>query len=209
MFVAPASDDVLHALGDKVVHGLSRAVVLARNDLADYRAMRPDWVAASTERGLASWIHDRIWHHLLGQVDGIDDVSVVDQEPTRELYVGITYRLRVKRHHIDGQVNTYPTQSALDFLGQGGTMPIPTMEEVNLIAGYEWDREERAMGAPLLSLRNGQSNIVWVIELPEVGEQGGDGGAVVRPIVPDPTGPIVDLPGIEVRRDGSKGEEPE
>lgn len=207
MFVAPESDVVLHALGDKVVNGLSRAVVLGRNDLADYRALRPSWVAASSERGLANWIHDRIWNHLLVQVDGLNDVTILDREPRREVFVGVTYRVRVKRHHTDGQVSSYPTEEALDFFGQEGTPPIPTMEEINLIAGYEWDREARAMGAPLLSLRNGRSNVLWMVELPEVGEQGG--GTVVRPTVPGPSGPTVDLPGIDVRRDGSKDKEPE
>ncbi len=108
MFDAPEP----HALGDKVVHGLSRAVTLGRNDLADYRAIRPGWVASSSERGLASWIHDRIWYHLVAQVDGIDEVTIVDQEPTREMYVGVTYRVRVKRHHTDGTVNSYPTPTA-------------------------------------------------------------------------------------------------
>ncbi len=64
------------------------------------------------------------------------------------MYVGVTYRVRVKRHHTDGMVNSYPTLTALDFFGQRGTLPIPGLEEINLIAGYEWDREERAMGAP-------------------------------------------------------------
>ena len=208
MFAAPEPDAVLADLGDKVVHGVSRAVLLARADLANYRAIRPGWVASSSERGLANWIHDRVWDHLLVQVDEIEEVAVVDQEPTREFYVGVKYRVRVKRHHTDGLVNSYPTQTALDFLGQGGTLPIPTLEEVNLIAGYEWDREERSMGAPLLSLRQGRSNVIWSVELPEVGEQG-EGGAVVRPIVPGPTGPVIGLPGVDVRRDGSKGKEPE
>jgi hypothetical protein len=114
----------------------------------------------------------------------------------------------VKRHHTDGTVNSYLTSKALDFFGQGGTIPIPTMEEINLIAGYEWDREARTMGVPLLSLRNGRSNILWSVELPEVGEQGA-GGTVVRPVVPGPTGPTIDLPGVEIRRVGSKGKEPE
>jgi hypothetical protein len=206
MFLAPEPDVVLRGLGDKVVDSLSRAVVLGRRDLAEYRSSFPGWVADASERGLANWIHDRIWSHLLVQVQGIEEVSIVDKEPTREMFVGTTYRMRVKRHHIDGQVNSYPTPTALDFFGQGGTLPIPTLEEVNLIAGYEWDREERAMGVPMLSLRNGQTNIIWSVELPEVDEQG-EAGIVVRPIVPGPTGPTVGLPGIDVRRDRSRGQE--
>jgi hypothetical protein len=80
--------------------------VRGRNGLAGYRAIRPSWVGSSSERGLASWIHDCIWDHLL------------------------------------------------------------------------------------------------VIELPDIGEQGEEGGAVVRPTVPGPTGPVIVLPGIDMRRDG-------
>lgn len=208
MFDAPEPASVLQDLGDKVVYGLSRSVALGRNDLGMYRSANPGWVADASERGLANWIHDRVWAHLLVQVDGIEEVAIVDREPMREMYVGTKFRVRVKRHHTDGLVSTYPTQTALDFLGQGGTLPIPTLEEISLIAGYEWDREERMMGVPLLSLRNGRTNIIWSVELPEVGEQG-DGGTVVRPTVPGPIGPIVGLPGINVRRDGSQGKEPE
>lgn len=64
------------------------------------------------------------------------------------------------------------------------------------------------MGAPLLSLRAGRSNILWMVELPDIGEQGEDGGTVVRPTGPGPTGPVIGLPGIDMRRDGSN-EEPE
>lgn len=205
MFFTPEPSEVLNALGDKVVYGLSRAVTLGRTDLGTYRASFPGWVASHTERGLANWIHDRIWSHLLPQVEGLDEVSVVDQEPSREIFVGTMYRLRVKRHHLDGSVSNYPTSTALDFFGQGGTMPIPGLEEISLIAGYEWDREARAIGVPLLSLRNGQSNILWSVELPEIGEQGG--GQVIRPIVPGPSGPRVELPGVGLRRDGSSNTE--
>lgn len=181
------------------MHGLSRSVVLGRDDYAEYRQLRPGWVAQQSERGLANWIHDRVWAHLLVQLDGVDQVDMVDKEPRREVFVGTTYRIRVKRHHLDGSVSCYPTTAALDFLGQGGTLPIPTLEEVKLIAGYEWDREERAMGVPLLSLRKGRENIIWSVPLPEVDEQG-HGGTVVRPVTPEPTGPVINLPGIDLRR---------
>jgi hypothetical protein len=188
------------------VHGLSRAGGQGRDDLALYRKTFPGWVAQECERGLANWIHGRVWAHLLKQLDGIKEVSIVDRELTREIYVGTRYRVRVKRHHLDGLVNSYPTTTALDFLGQGGTLPIPTLEEINLIAGYEWDPEERAMGVPLLSLRKGRKNIIWSVPLPEADELG-EGGTVVRPVTPEPTGPVVSLPGIDVRR--PRSQEPE
>lgn len=75
-------------------------------------------------------------------------------------------------------------------------MYIPSLEEINLIAGYEWDKETRDMGRALLSLRADQSNIIWVTNLPDAGEHGGS-GVVVQPTVPQPTGPTINLPGID------------
>ncbi len=208
MFYVPEPEEVLCDMGEKSVYAMSRSVALGRDDLADLRRIRPRWVATSSERGLANFIHDRIWDHLLGQVDDIPEVSIVDREPTREMFVRTKYRLRVKRHHLDGQVSSYPTQTALDFFGQGGTLPIPTLEEINLIVGYEWDRDERAMGGPLLSLRNGRDNILWIHPLPAIDERDGD-GPDLPPVVPGPTDPIVELPGIDMRRRRSAEQEQE
>lgn len=206
MFSAPEPGEVLDDLGDKVVHSLSRSVRLARSDLDEYRQLKPGWVAESSERGLANWIHDRVWKHLIEALEGIDGVNVRDREPTREVTVGIRFRLRVKRHHQDGRVSSYPTDTALAFFEQEGrTMYIPSLEEINLIAGYEWDAEARAMGGPLLSLRAGQSNIIWVTDLPDAGEQG-SGGVAVQPTVPKPTGPKIDLPGVDRVRKQTEGE---
>ncbi|HEX6755505.1 MAG TPA: hypothetical protein VF109_06120 [Mycobacteriales bacterium] len=60
----PSSEEVLDGLDDKMVTGLSRAVVLAARDLRQYRLTFPQWVSQSSERGLANWIHDRIWWHV-------------------------------------------------------------------------------------------------------------------------------------------------
>lgn len=202
MFCAPVPADVCRDLGDKVIRAFSRAVSLTREDLSKYRATFPGWVADHCERGLAGWIHDRLWAHVLAEFQDIDEVTIVDREPLRELYVGIKYRVRVKRHHSDGRVASYPTQEALDFFDQG---QLPGMELVRLIAGYEWDREQRSMGTPLLSLRDGMHDIVWIHPLPEVDEQG---GTVVRPVMPGPTGPVIGLPGIDVRHDETSGDTP-
>lgn len=192
MFRAPTSSEVLTDLGDKIVFGIGRAVRRTRNDLAEYRDVRPGWVASSSERGLASWIHDRLWVHLMVQVEGIAEVAVIDEEPTREFYVGVRYRLRAKRHDHEGGVNSYPTTTALDFYGENQTIPIPTLEEVRLTAGYEWHREEREIGVPLLALHNSRAKVVWTVELPEP-EDGQGGGEVVAPMTPRPTGPTFDF----------------
>lgn len=114
----------------------------------------------------------------------IPEVSFVDQPPTRELYVGIRYRLRVKKHGIEGHVSTYLTQGALDFLEQEPAA-LDGLEEVRLIAGYRWDAELREIGAAVISLRDGSDHLVWMHELDEPAD-----GAVVStmPILP-PTGP--------------------
>lgn len=209
MFSTLDPDIVLAHLGDKVVHAFSRSVHLTREDLATYRSFAPGWVAMSSERGLASWIHDRMWTHAVGLVEGVDGVAVVDKEPTREIFVGTRYRIRLKRHQDDGAVSMYPTPTALDFLGQGGEVPLPGLEEVCLIAGYEWNREARQIGVAVLSLRSSGENIVWVVELPTVGELG-DGGQVVRPTVPGPTQPTVSVLGGAAqtpRTEGTAGSE--
>ena len=70
--------------------------------------------------------------------DGVREVSFVDRPPTREIYVGTRYRLRVKKHDIDGAIATYLTQGALDFLEQEPAT-FDGLEEIRLIAGYGWD----------------------------------------------------------------------
>jgi hypothetical protein len=53
-------------------------------------------------------------------IDGLG-VSIIDidQESTREIFVGTRYQTRLGRHRLDGAVSTYPTPTALDFLGAG------------------------------------------------------------------------------------------
>lgn len=207
MFRAPTADEVRTDLGDKIVLGIGRAVRHTRKDLAEYREVRPGWVATSSERGLASWIHDRLWVHLMIQVEGIADVAVVDEEPTREFYVGVCYRIRAKRHDHDGGVNSYPTTSALDFYGEQQTIPIPTLEEVRLTAGYEWHRDTRTIGVPLLALHNSRTKVVWTVELPEP-DDGDGGGEIVTPTMPRPTGPTLDY-GTRVSGPDSEAQERE
>ena len=199
----PAAEQVLADLGDKPVAALATAMGLARDDLSTYRSTFPAWVAEASERGLASWIHDRVWYHLSALVDEIDDVVLLDREPTRELWVKTTYRVRIKRHHVDGRVSTYPTQTALEFLAQGaGQLRIEGLEEVHLIAGYLWDRDVREVGDPVLSLRDG--NVIWIERLLQ--PNAGTGGAPVPlPTTPEPTMPTIDVTVIEPAEDDEAG----
>lgn len=188
----PSSGQVFEDLGDKVLEAIDGAVGRARADLTEYRTARPSWVAQHSERGLASWIHDRLWFHLAALLDPVDSVAVVDKEPTREFGVGINYRLRVKRHHDDGAVSTYPTLGAVEFMAQEPQLSIDGMESVHLIAGYYWDRDARDVGPAVISLRDGQDHIIWIEPITAYG--GGEAlGGADRPVIPTPTRPNIDV----------------
>ena len=187
----PSSDEVLEALGDKVTDALSRSALLAKEDLLEYRRLRPAWVAAHSERGLANWIHDRQWDHLVALLTGVAGVSFVDKEPVRDIWVGITYQLRIKRHHWDGRVSIYPTQAALDFLAQPATQgTLEGLDEVHLIAAYRWVKELRDIAAGVLSLRDGLDRRIWEIELPLPGAP--SAGITPLPVSPTPTAPTIE-----------------
>ncbi|MER5196441.1 hypothetical protein ACWD3J_22945 [Streptomyces sp. NPDC002755] len=187
--------DVLSGLGDKVIAGLARAVARTREDLAAYRESHLSWVSDSSERGLANWIHDRLWRHVCAEFDGHSGIGLSDREPTREITVGVNYRLRVKRHRLDGKVSSYATQTALEFYAQGVQEAFPGLEEVRLIAGYEWDADARSMGDAVLSLRDGEEDVIWLITLPEADTgMAGVPARPIRPTEPEPALPIIDLP---------------
>ncbi|WP_143021357.1 hypothetical protein [Prauserella marina] len=180
----PSEDEVREDLGDKVMEGFSYAVDHTRADLAEYRGIRPDWVSQHSERGLANWLHDRLWQHLIVALDPLPEVHVTDGGVTRELTVGHRYRLRAKRHDEAGMVQTYPTQTALAFMLQRPEEPtFEGFEEVRLLVGYAWDRETRNVGAGLLSLRADREKIIWQIELPP-SQSGGIAPPVGTPLPP-------------------------
>lgn len=188
----PDSRLVLGALGDKVTDALSRSALLAKADLLEYRRQHPAWVAAHSERGLANWIHDRQWDHLMILLTGVEGVSIVDKEPIRDIYVGLNIHVRVKRHHFDGRVSTYPTQAALDFMNQSPFIQdtLDGLEQIHLIAGYHWEKEVRDVTAAVLSLRDGIDKVIWMIELPLPDESGSEISPI--PVVPTPKPPVID-----------------
>lgn len=161
----PEAGAVLEGLGEKFVHGLGRAVYLTRTDLTIYRQQHPDWLPRHGERGLANWIQDHLWFHVTAQLDDGDGVVVRDQGVYREVTVSDSYRLRLKRHDPVGNISTYPTQSAIEFLEQPQGQ-LPGMELIHLIAGYEWDRENREILRGVISLRD-RDDVRWVAALPE------------------------------------------
>ena len=164
----PEFEQVAEELGEKVVDGFAEAVRQTRADLADYRLEHPRWVADHGERGLANWLHDRLWAHTREIFDAIPGTVLHEVGPTREVLVKSRYRVRIKRHHMDGAVSNYLTASALAFFEEPVVQfTLDGLGEVRLIAGYEWDREVRKMGRAVLSLRDGQHNVIWLEELPE------------------------------------------
>ncbi|MEV4119482.1 hypothetical protein [Micromonospora sp. NPDC049645] len=194
----PSADEVFDDLGDKVLNAISAAVALTKVDLARYRQAEPGWVASQSIRGLANWIHDRLWFHLTDKLDNVPGVTLVDEEPIRELWVGTKYRLRAKRHREDdGHVSTYPTQAALDFLSQ--VQPaLEGLERVHLITGYEWNSDSREMGAAVISLRDGKENVIWYEKLSPSAAAGSTTRFPV-PSQPGPTPPVIEVEGAAER----------
>lgn len=115
-------------LGDKVVDALVGSIRSTKADLEEYRQVLPQFAYEQSARGLAGWIHDRIWRHVLRGLDDVDQVSFVDNGPTREVYVGTLYKMRFKRHDSAGLIRNYPTPGALalwDAAAEGGATATP------------------------------------------------------------------------------------
>lgn len=186
------SEEVVAALGAKVIEALAAAIPRTRLDIARYRSYLPDIVATSSSRGLANWFHDRVWHHVVSELQDNDDVVIVDKGPVREITVAGTYRVRIKRHDRKGRVSTYPTQTALDFLSQPSEqLVLDGLAQIRLIAGYQWNSTTHEVGPAVLSLRDGMDNVLWMVELPE----SDDGASVVHITHPlPPAAPKIEFP---------------
>lgn len=133
---------VLEELGEKVMEAFAGAVDAARDDLRIYREVLPDVATQSSARGMANWIHDRVWHHARRLLDSVDDAVCYERGPFREVIVKDRYRIRLKRHRPPASVATFPTQTALDFMEQpDGQRVLAGMEQLRLICGYVWDAD--------------------------------------------------------------------
>lgn len=151
-------------------------------------------------RCLANLIHDRIWARLVAAVDGNPDIETVDREPFREIWISQNYQVRIKRHHPDDKISTYPTAAALEFWAQGSQLP--SLETITLGAGYRWIAQERRVGPAVISYRDGKDNPIRAVELDEPGE--GTDTIGWRPITrPDlPTVDLFDATRIDGRDEG-------
>jgi hypothetical protein len=192
MFSPRDSQVVLDDLGDKFPAALLKATNATRGDFATFRQEHPDWVARMFERDLANLIHPRLWAHLEDELEGIDGVTMVAQEPTREIGIstagGRGYVARVKRHNANDQIRSYPTMTDVIFWS-GGQDTLDGFERTSLAVGYRWDRDTREIGSPVISYREGKKNVVWAFAID-------DGAAGAQPIEYKPILPS--LPGVDL-----------
>ncbi|MCY3586511.1 MAG: hypothetical protein OXG76_12550 [Acidimicrobiaceae bacterium] len=183
---------ILDKLGDKVLEAIAASVAGARGDYRQYQTSHPDFVAQASSRGLANWIHDRLWHHLSALLSDTDDIFLIERGATKEVVVGHRFRIRAKRHAPPAQVSTYPTPTALAFFQQPpDDLVLAGFEEIRLVAGYLWLGERAEIGPPVLSLRDGQGNVQWVHELPESDAAGVPASVTTLPPLDEPEEPAV------------------
>ena len=116
----PTFQEVLDEIGGKAAAAFVLSVKRTKADLRAYRETFPQWVADHSDRGLANWIHDRLWAHLKTLADQVPDMDIIEKGPTREIAVGLNYRLRFKRHDEVGDIASYPTETFLEFVAQPG-----------------------------------------------------------------------------------------
>ncbi|MEI6623633.1 MAG: hypothetical protein WCP28_17215 [Actinomycetes bacterium] len=192
----PTFEQISSELGDKIIAAMVAAHAQTVIDLDTYRAELIDFVSESSIRGHANWIHDRMFANLARLVDDHPDVVIQDNGTTRQIMVSQRHRIRVKRHHDDGNISVYETQTALEFCLQGPQTLFPELDEIRLMAGYMWDDATGEMGLAVLSLRDGTNNVVWVEVLPGQGEVVSLGGDAT------PQAPIIGIAEEDVRESG-------
>ena len=148
--------------------------------------------ARHSQRGLLNWIHDQFFAHARVQFRAqVEGVSILDREPTRDIFIGHTFRVRLKKHASNDMVSSYPTDAFLAFAVQD---PPQLLQQVRLIGGYRWDAETNSIGTAVLSARDGRSKVLWAIELAEAVAE--DGLASFELRIPSDAN-LPDLPIIE------------
>ena len=193
MFDPSNPDDVLADLGAVFPAALLRATDAARDDLREFRTLRPGWALGMFQREVAGFIHSRIWANLSESLSGEAGLSLRTQEPHREVTLasgpGRTYTFRVKRHSEEDRIRSYPTPTDLEFWG-GADITFDGMEKVHLAAGYRWQADTGEIGPAVISYREGKENIVWAMEIE------GQAGAGVLPFSYKPIQPS--LPDVDL-----------
>lgn len=171
-------EDALAALGSPFVVQFSRALDITRADLATFLGQLPSaWHPQWTERTLAGVIHDRLWVNLTDNIEtAVPGIAVSDNGTTRSVCIDDRVALRIKRHTAEGHISGYRTRGSGDFYM--GTLA--GLEVENLAIGYEWLRESREIGRPVLSKqRQTNTDPIWVVSIESP-------GAGVHPIPYEP-----------------------
>jgi hypothetical protein len=173
MFQYPDPQQVIDDLGDKFLLAFVKAVDLARVDLAAFEQFRPAWFVNFSKRFVANFVHERMWDGIVRQLVDHPDVTVVDQEPTRQIHFGSNYVVRFKRHTSALKIEAFPTRGALAFWTNRAALP--GLELMTLAMGYIWNPELGEIGDAILSFRDGKDNPVWSVTLnPNDGESATD-----------------------------------
>lgn len=161
-------ESVLESLGDKFATALANSVTGARADIAEMRRVFPSWFPRMTKRGLANIIWERVWARLCEQLEDDSAMEIVQHGATNEIYLGVEWVLRVKRHSTENAISTYATQTAIEFYEQQPTLD--GMALTSLAVGYQWDADLNEIGAPVVSYRDGKDNPIWMARLDEAGD---------------------------------------
>lgn len=191
----PSGTEVLEDLGSDFVRVLIDAVDGARQDIADLREFRSEWFVTFSSRCIANLVHDRLWARIIEQVDAMDQVTVLDREPRREVAFGYKYVFRVKRHHKGDKISCYPTDGAKEFWSNEPALE--GCESFSLALGYMWDRDTRVIGEPVVSLQQGTRTPIWAVKVRD--DSAAPSGFTWEPVVPvlpriDTSGVAADAP---------------
>lgn len=204
MLQYPDPQNVVDDLGDKFLRAFVAAIDTARADLAAFEQFKPEWFVNFSKRFVANFIHERMWHSMTSQVAGHPDVTVVDEEPTRQIHFGANYVVRFKRHDSRLRIETFPTGGALAFWTNQAALP--GLELVTLAMGYIWEPDLGEIGDAILSFRDGKNKPLWSVTLTSRG--GGEAATDITWEPIDPTLPQLDLSEVIEEHDEGTTDQP-
>ena len=203
MFHYPDQQTVVDDLGDKFLRAFVQAVDAARADLTAFEQFKPEWFVNFSKRFVANFIHERMWDSMTRQVVDHPDVTVVDDEPTRQIHYGTNYVVRFKRHASNLRIETFPTGGALAFWTNQAALP--GLELVTLAMGYIWDTDLGEIGDAIMSFRDGKNKPVWSVTLKS---RGGEAATEITWEPIDPQLPQLDLSEVAEERDEGTTDQP-
>lgn len=128
----------------------------------------------------------------------IEEITICDKGPLREVIVQDRVRIRLKRHYGTGAIATYPTDEALRFYGQdspkGQLVLFDDLPEMmHLVFGYIWDRDLGEMDAATVSYPVSTDRPLWIREI----------GTTSSARVIRPARPLAPKPTIRIPEDGA------